>query len=305
MSRRTYSPNGLEPKLSSGITGSSTSIPLDSVAGLDVTGKGGYMVIDPDNITKREYFKFETINASSLETLTRGLAGSAAGAVSHDSGATVRQVFASQALNDIWSDIEEAQTDITSHAGAADPHPVYLTAVEGDSAYVNENGDTMTGPLILNADPVAALGAATKQSFEAYADGKDHDHATPIGVHAALPEVHHTKYTDAEAIVATAGEYLPIAGVANEATILETARTIDITGDITATAVPFDGSANISINAAVNNDSHTHDARYYTESEVNTKVNARMLPHTGTDSQVIVSTGSPSGGQNGDIWLKV
>ena len=58
-----------------------------------------------------------------------------------------------------------------------------------------------------------------------------------------------------------------ISGNAATATALETARTIDITGDITATAVAFDGTANIAISASVNNDSHTHDTRYYTESE--------------------------------------
>jgi len=43
------------------------------------------------------------------------------------------------------------------------------------------------------------------------------------------------------------------------ATKLTTARTIGITGDITATAVAFDGSASIAISASVNNDSHTHN----------------------------------------------
>lgn len=48
------------------------------------------------------------------------------------------------------------------------------------------------------------------------------------------------------------------ATLAAEATVLANARTIDITGDITATAVAFDGSQNIAISAAVNNNSHTH-----------------------------------------------
>ena len=68
-----------------------------------------------------------------------------------------------------------------------------------------------------------------------------------------------------------------ISGNAATATALETARTIDITGDITATAVAFDGTANIAISASVNNDSHTHDTRYYTESESD----ARYLQLTG------------------------
>jgi len=75
---------------------------------------------------------------------------------------------------------------------------------------------------------------------------------------------------------ATAGHnhntaYLGISANAVSATKLQTARTIDITGDITATAVSFNGTANISISASVNNDSHTHDTRYYTESESNAR----------------------------------
>lgn len=49
-----------------------------------------------------------------------------------------------------------------------------------------------------------------------------------------------------------------ISGNSATATRLATARTIDITGDITAAAVAFDGSASIAISAAVNNDSHSH-----------------------------------------------
>ena len=49
-----------------------------------------------------------------------------------------------------------------------------------------------------------------------------------------------------------------LAGNATTATELETARTIDITGDITATAVSFDGSSDIAIIASVNDNSHNH-----------------------------------------------
>ena len=49
-----------------------------------------------------------------------------------------------------------------------------------------------------------------------------------------------------------------LSGNASTATKLATSRTIDITGDITATAQSFDGSANIAITASVNNNSHTH-----------------------------------------------
>jgi phage-related tail fiber protein len=50
------------------------------------------------------------------------------------------------------------------------------------------------------------------------------------------------------------------------ATALQTARNIALTGGVTGNA-NFDGSGNISIAATVTNDSHTHDGRYYTETE--------------------------------------
>ncbi len=107
MARRTYSPNALEPVLASSMTGGSTTVPLDSATGLTAPG---YMVIDPDDIAKREFFKFESINVNTLETLTRGLTGSAGGAVAHDAGAPVRTVFTSQSLDDLFLDIIDLET---------------------------------------------------------------------------------------------------------------------------------------------------------------------------------------------------
>ena len=66
-------------------------------------------------------------------------------------------------------------------------------------------------------------------------------------------------------------------GNAATTTKLLTARNIALTGDVTGNA-NFDGSANISITTAVANDSHTHDGRYYTETESN----ANFLKRTST-----------------------
>jgi len=87
-------------------------------------------------------------------------------------------------------------------------------------------------------------------------------------------------------------------GNAATATQLETARTIDITGDITATAVAFDGTENIAISAAVNNDSHTHDTRYYTESESDAKY---LLNTSDTLSGALTVTGDVTA--EGDLYV--
>jgi len=150
-----------------------------------------YLVVDPDVPAKREFVKADAVDTGSgLLTVTanRGLAGSAAGGQAHDAGAKVRAVAMQQWLEDIFDDVEDLEQADADHVAAPDPHTQYLTAIEGDAAYVEVAGDTMTGPLVLNADPSAALGAATKQ----YVDGG-------ITTHAADVDAHHTKYTDAEA----------------------------------------------------------------------------------------------------------
>jgi hypothetical protein len=53
-----------------------------------------------------------------------------------------------------------------------------------------------------------------------------------------------------------------------------TARTITLGGDLSG-SVSLDGSANVTLSAAVANDSHTHDGRYYTETETNNLLAAK------------------------------
>ena len=57
--------------------------------------------------------------------------------------------------------------DGTAWQAAKAPSTSGITQAQGDAWYVNVVGDTMTGPLVLPADPTAALQAATKQ----YVDG--------------------------------------------------------------------------------------------------------------------------------------
>lgn len=64
-----------------------------------------------------------------------------------------------------------------------------------------------------------------------------------------------------------------LVGNASTASTLATARTISLGGDLSGSA-SFNGSSNITITAAVANDSHTHDGRYYTESESDSRFTA-------------------------------
>jgi hypothetical protein len=75
-------------------------------------------------------------------------------------------------------------------------------------------------------------------------------------------------------------------GNAATATKLATARSIGLGGGVSGSA-SFDGSANITITATVANDSHTHDGRYYTESESDTRFLQRGVGtwHTSSDGR--------------------
>lgn len=60
--------------------------------------------------------------------------------------------------------------------------------------------------------------------------------------------------------------------ISGSAAKLTTARTISLTGSVVGSG-SFDGSGDLSISTTTN---HTHDDRYYTESEINTKLNAKL-----------------------------
>ncbi|MDA2916755.1 hypothetical protein MYX64_07965, partial [Nitrospinae bacterium AH_259_B05_G02_I21] len=64
--------------------------------------------------------------------------------------------------------LNDADVDHGSIGGLADDdHTHYHNDTRGDARYVKKAGDTMTGLLVLSADPAAALGAATKQYVDA------------------------------------------------------------------------------------------------------------------------------------------
>lgn len=84
-------------------------------------------------------------------------------------------------------------------------------------------------------------------------------------------------------------------GNAATATKLATARSIALTSGVTGSA-NFDGSGNISITATVVNDSHTHDTRYFTETELAT------LTDTLTQS-IVNQIGNQTGAFPGDVSI--
>ena len=60
------------------------------------------------------------------------------------------------------------------------------------------------------------------------------------------------------------------AGSATTASKLSNSRSVSLSGDVTG-STSFDGSSNVTIATTVGNDSHTHDGRYFTETEADAR----------------------------------
>lgn len=69
----------------------------------------------------------------------------------------------------------------------------------------------------------------------------------------------------------TVDEPVELTGSIETASALETARTILLSGDVSG-SISFDGSTDVDIVTIIADDSHIHDTRYYTETEVDTNI---------------------------------
>lgn len=81
-----------------------------------------------------------------------------------------------------------------------------------------------------------------------------------------------------------------VTGNASTATALQTARNIEIgSGPVRATAVSFNGTANVSLTTTI----------------ANNQITKSMLDIASTVPEITVSTSSPTAGKNGDVWIQV
>ncbi|WP_404764624.1 tail fiber protein [Vibrio alginolyticus] len=83
-----------------------------------------------------------------------------------------------------------------------------------------------------------------------------------------------------------------------------TARTLSLSGDVSG-SVSWDGSANATLSVTVANDSHTHDGRYFTESESNSRF-AYKAGSSGQDfnTRRIITNGTGNDYHSGGIEVK-
>jgi hypothetical protein len=273
--------------------------PTDLIAAVVTKGtltSPALIVIEPDDDLQREIIRFNgTFGGSTFVTQNvtfRYLPGSAApSGLTHPSGAIVRSTPTAQHIEDIHDRIDAHDTK-----AAHDALNIDADTLDGldSAAFLEKSGGTMVGKITLDADPTAALHAATKQYADAFIDQTEGDlryvqvdgdtmtgliilsgpPAADLGAvnklfaeglittHEGAGNPHAVYLTQAEADAL----YLALTGTADAALKWQTARTITLGGDLTG-AVVIDGSANVVLTAVVLNDSHTHDSRYFTEGE--------------------------------------
>ncbi|MCL1595087.1 MAG: hypothetical protein M3132_12115 [Actinomycetia bacterium] len=224
MSRRSETWNAYESKLAGPLPSLSTSVSIESTAGLD---DPAYFVIDPDKPTLREWIRVGTITPGLFENIVRNQEGSV-GNIDHETGAIVRAVFTKQLQDDIFDDVEDIEGAVTSHVNPVqqpDPHSQYLLESQGEDLYVPLAGnpnDAMTGALHLRISDPTDDEEATKKS---YVDGG-------LATHTAIDAAHHVRYADSEARTAVDdGTYLKLAGGKMTGTLRITADTASIDWD--------------------------------------------------------------------------
>ncbi|RLB62511.1 MAG: hypothetical protein DRH08_12335, partial [Deltaproteobacteria bacterium] len=157
MTRRTYTWNAYESKLTAELNPDIGNASVESALGLLAPV---YLCIDPDKPDSREWIKVLSITGNSFDTMDRGLPGSI-GDVGHGTyhapGAIVRAVFTKQLQDDIFDDIKDLE-DLT------DDLPGNYLRLDGTNA--------MTEALHLSSGAPTATWEATNKLYVDDQDNK-------------------------------------------------------------------------------------------------------------------------------------
>lgn len=145
MSSRKYSFNAFETTLASGISAGADDMELVSVVNLRAPG---YLVLEDDSASKREYIDFSNINGSTLEGCNRGLDGSAAGGVAHDAGIVVRGVMMHQFIDDIFDDIDGLETDVSGFTSDLSTAEADISSLQANEFTAAQHAATDHGPIV-------------------------------------------------------------------------------------------------------------------------------------------------------------
>ncbi len=209
--------------------------------------------------------------------------------------------FASRAL--VEADITDfgSYQAAGSYASGSHLHDErYFTETESDARFLGIN-DPVASAAVLGTARIIALGGdlSGSASFDGSAN------ITITGVVADDSHIHDTRYfTETE----SDARFLAIGSNAASASVLQTARTISLAGDLSGSA-SFNGGSNITITGVVADDSHLHNGTYFTETESDarflaigsTAANSNLLD--GLDSSEFIRNNVSSGTYFDGIYL--
>ncbi len=195
MSRRTQNRNQYESTTTGDLAIGALTVSVVSTAGL-LTDQPMYIVIEPDVPGQREWLRVGSITGNQFNLTQRELEGSD-GDLLHPAGSKMRSMPTQQIFEDIFQDAEDDELSLTQHeTDGGDPHAQagYLNQADGDQLYVNISGDTMNSLAQIKVDTNPQVN--DDLSRKGYVDDSiDAD----IAAHAALPDVHHVAFVQADA----------------------------------------------------------------------------------------------------------
>ena len=220
----------------------------------------------------------------SAGTITAALSGNATTATTLQTARTIGGVSFNGSANINLPGVNTTGSQSTTGNAA--------TASRWATARTITLGGNLTGSVSIRGDANVTLSAQVANNSHLHTIGNI------SGLQTALDGKLSTSGNAASASTAT---------TASTAARWTTARTITLAGDLSGSA-SIRGDANVTITAAVANDSHNHDSRYYTESEVNNLLAGKLSTSgTAANSQKVdgfsISTAS-SGSDANTIYFR-
>jgi hypothetical protein len=154
--------NFFETTLDGAVGASDTQLDLSAAPtsnGSSAISPPFYLVIDPDNTTKREVVLVTAASGTNMQTVTRDVEGRHSPDPTHDDDVTVRMAVVGQMFVDLHDQITAGTLTLTNKTLTS---PVLNTGVSGTAV---KDEDNMASN--------SATHLATQQSIKAYVDAQD------------------------------------------------------------------------------------------------------------------------------------
>jgi trimeric autotransporter adhesin len=248
MSRK-YSSVSLETEVVGSLTTSATSVVVANATNLlgginpaSITSTDDFIIVINPETSSEEIVRVTAITSNTL-TVVRGYDGSTG--KTHTSGAKVRHMAIGEDMRDAAAHIEATAAHGATGAVVGTTNTQTLTnkTISAASNTISE---------IANANIAAAAAIAdTKLGTISTASKVQNSATTATSSNSGSAIVSRDASGNFSAGIITAALTGAVTGNADTATTLATARDFTITGDVTATAVSFNGSGNVTLNTSI------------------------------------------------------